>query len=128
MADQKVTIAQLKEIVSTFVNERDWNQFHSPKNMSMAIAVEAAELMEHFLWVDGKASVQALEKNRQEIEDEIADIAGALLMFCDENNIDLSAAIERKMALNRLKYPTQEVKGFDPFQLKQFKDTHNKKK
>lgn len=112
MTDQKTTLAELKAFMKAFVDERDWGQFHSPKNLSMALAAEAAELMEHFLWVDGnKASVETLEKKREEIEHEVADIFAYLLAFCARYNIDLSAAYERKMTLNAAKYPVEKAKG-----------------
>lgn len=127
MDDTRTTVADLKKITREFVQERDWLKYHSPKNMAMAIAVEAAELMEHFLWVDAPLSAQALENNRAAVQHEIADIAAAIFMFCDENNIDLARAIEEKMAYNRSKYPAETVKEYDPFQLKKFKDSYKKK-
>ena len=112
MTDQKTTLAELKAFMKAFVDERDWGQFHSPKNLSMALAVEAAELMEHFLWVEGnKASADAFEKKREEIEHEVADVFALLLALCNQNNIDLSAAYERKMKLNGEKYPVEKSKG-----------------
>lgn len=127
MNDSQTTIDDLKKITREFVAQRDWLKYHAPKNMAMAIAVEAAELMEHFLWVDAAESAQALEQSRDAVQQEVADIAAALIMFCDENNIDLARAIEQKMAYNRSKYPAESVKGFDPFQLKKFKDAIKKK-
>lgn len=111
MQDNKTTIGTLKTQLKKFVDERDWNQFHSPKNMSMGVAIEAAELMELFQWCDAQHSFEVFEKKRQEIEHEIADIAIYALMFCAENNIDLTAAIERKMKLNAEKYPIEKSKG-----------------
>ncbi len=111
MQDNTTTLETLKIQLKKFVDERDWNQFHSPKNMSMGIAIEAAELMEHFLWSDAAQSFEVLEKKRQEIEHEVADIAVFVLMFCAENNIDLSTAIEQKMALNAEKYSVEKSKG-----------------
>jgi len=111
MNDNKTTIETLKKQLKKFVDERDWNQFHSPKNMSMGIAIEAAELMEFFQWSDAQQSFEIFAKKREEIEHEIADIAVYTLMFCAENNIDLSTAIEKKMKLNAKKYPVEKSKG-----------------
>ena len=74
MKDQKTTIEQLKKLAKEFVEERDWQQFHSPKNLSCAITVEASELLEKFTFVDSQESFKELETNRQEIEDELADV------------------------------------------------------
>ena len=73
--------------------------------MSMLIAIEASELMEHFLWANEVQSYEILEKKRQEVEHEVADVAKGILMFCQENNIDLVQAIEKKMQLDAQKYP-----------------------
>ncbi|HZW60680.1 MAG TPA: nucleotide pyrophosphohydrolase [Candidatus Babeliales bacterium] len=111
MSDTTKTIAQLKAQVAAFVKERDWDQFHSPKNLSMNISIEAAELMEKFLWVDSKASFDALEDNRQEIEDELADVFLAILCFCNAANIDLAQAFEKKFVATAEKYPVGKAKG-----------------
>lgn len=97
MKDQKATVQELKEKFRKFAQERNWEQFHTAKNLSICIAAEAAELMEHFMWVPDQESAEHFEKNRQEIEHEVADIAFGLLQFCNMNNIDLSSAIDTKM-------------------------------
>lgn len=111
MQDTKTTVADLKNLVNTFTQERDWHQFHTPKNMSMMIATEAAELMEIFLWVDSAKSVEELRKKQAHVEQEIADVAIGILMLCAEQNIDLSKAIQEKMAHNAAKYPVEKAKG-----------------
>lgn len=111
MNDSITTLETLKKQLKKFVEERDWQQFHSPKNMSMLIAIEASELMEHFLWTDTQNSYKIFEQKREEIEHEIADVAKGILMFCQENNIDLVQAIEKKMQLDAAKYPIQKAKG-----------------
>jgi NTP pyrophosphatase (non-canonical NTP hydrolase) len=111
MKDTETTIESLKKIIETFVCEREWQQFHTPKNMSMQIATEAAELMELFLWVESNKSFDQLEKKRQAIEEEIADVVFALLNFCVHCNIDLSKAIENKMEINARNYPVEKAKG-----------------
>jgi dCTP diphosphatase len=109
--DSTVTIQELKNQMAQFVRDRDWGQFHNPKNLSMAIAAEAAELLEKFLWLDGTASHSELEKNRQEIEDELADIVIAALMFANSAKIDVARAIAYKMQEIAAKYPVEKAKG-----------------
>lgn len=109
--DTITTVETLKKKVEDFVQERDWQQYHSLKNLSMDIAIEAAELMELFVWVDGKDSTQILETKNQEVQEEVADIAFALLNFCNRAGIDLSQAMQQKMALNAQKYPLSKSKG-----------------
>ena len=111
MNDTKTTIQELKDKMAQFVTEREWDQFHAPKNLSMAIAAEAAELMEKFLWVDSTASRKEVDANCQEIEDELADIIMASLAFANACDIDISGAFERKLALTKKKYPIEKVKG-----------------
>lgn len=109
--NQKSDLVLLQEKVAKFVEERDWNKFHSPKNLSMALAAEAAELMELFLWCETAESVERLEKLRELVEQEIADITSIVLMFCEEFKIDLKKAVEKKLLLNSEKYPIEKVKG-----------------
>ena len=100
--------------IADFIRERDWVQFHSPKNISMSIAIEAAELMEHFQWAnsaDESKDVLKDPRKREEIEDEIADIAIYLLDFCSLYKIDLEKAIQKKLKKNIRKYPVEKVKG-----------------
>jgi dCTP diphosphatase len=111
MNDTTTTIQQLKDQAAQFVQERDWAQFHAPKNISMAIAAEAAELMEKFLWLDGPASHQEVKDNRQEVENELADVVIAALMFANAADIDVARAIEYKMAEIARKYPVEKAKG-----------------
>ncbi|HVX01249.1 MAG TPA: nucleotide pyrophosphohydrolase [Candidatus Babeliaceae bacterium] len=108
--DETTTIEALKQSVKNFVEEREWQQFHCPKNLSMLLAVESAELMELFLWSTADSLLQ-LEKKRVEVEHELADIAFALLNFCDRYDIDLTTALKRKIALNAEKYPIEKSKG-----------------
>lgn len=111
MSDQKVTIQELKDIIQEFMNARDWTQFHNPKNLSISITLEAAELMEHFQWDNIEQSYEKADKNRTEIKEEVADIAILLIRFCNLNNIDLSQAIIDKMEKNGKKYPLEKCKG-----------------
>src|SRR5690242_2650437 len=97
MSDKHTTIAQLKKQIAKFVKDRDWEQFHSPKNLSMAIAIEAAELMEHFQWQGKGEDLKRLEDKKGDIEDELADILAYILSFSNFHKIDLSKALQRKV-------------------------------
>lgn len=111
MTDTKTTIKQLKERVSRFVKARDWEKFHSPKNLSMAIAIEAAELMEHFQWHYKEEDLKRLKERKSDIENELADILAFILSFSNIYQIDLSKALLRKLKLNARKYPSKLVRG-----------------
>lgn len=111
MNDRITTLATLKETVRQFVEEREWQQYHSPKNISMNIAIEASELMELFNWVDSEESKQELEIKREAVEQEVADIAFALLNFCMRYNIDLASALTHKIELNKERYPLEKSQG-----------------
>ena len=113
MTDKNTLINDLKIIVKEFVEERDWRQFHNPKNLSMSIAIESSELMELFQWLSKKESTKAMSsgKLRNNAIDEVADVFIYLIAFCNENNIDIKQAIDQKMKKNKKKYPTNIFKG-----------------
>jgi NTP pyrophosphatase (non-canonical NTP hydrolase) len=113
MPDATTTLAALKEAMRQFVSERSWEPFHSPKNLSMGVAVEAAELMEHFLWVDNEASRQVVHDPNKlaAIADEMADVACYLLALSNALGIDLSEAVLSKLAKNAIKYPAEKFRG-----------------
>src|SRR4051812_39804515 len=113
MPDQTTTISTLRQRMRDFVRERDWEQFHSPKNLAMALAAEAAELMEHFLWMENAESraVAADPARRPEIVDEIADVLGVCLALSNALDLDLSDAFLDKMSRNVLKYPADRARG-----------------
>lgn len=111
MADSITTLKELKAKMAEFVKERDWEKFHSPKNLSMSIAIEAAELMEKFQWCDVEGSKDELAKDFQEVKHEIADIFCYLLSFCNQYDIDISESVTEKLKLNALKYPASKVYG-----------------
>ncbi len=100
----------LQEIVR-FRDDRDWRQFHSPKNIAMSIAIEASELMEIFQWARESEVDDVVRKRHSEIEDEIADIAIFVHIFCHDLGIDLDSAIRRKLKTNAEKYPVEKAKG-----------------
>jgi len=101
----------LKERLLEFAEERDWDQFHSPKNLSMALIVEAGELMEHFQWLTQEQSKSLPPEKHEEVEHELADILIYLLRLAQKLDVDLFAAAHRKMDLNEEKYPSAIVRG-----------------
>jgi dCTP diphosphatase len=111
--DSQTTVAALRQIIADFVAERDWSQFHSPKNVSMALAIEAAELMEHFQWLTTDASRGLADdpKKLAEVADELADVIGYSFALANELGIDVSTAIREKMVKNVQKYPADEFRG-----------------
>ena len=113
MNDQETTIAELRNAVQKFVNQRDWQQFHAPKNIAMSLAIEAAELMEHFQWVTTEASRDVVhnEEKMTAIGEELADVLCYTLAMANELNIDLSAAFAGKMIKDARKYPADEFRG-----------------
>jgi len=113
MKDSTTTIDKIKEKIAHFVDEREWGPSHSPKNLSMSITIEAAELMELFQWMDVEEarSKSALPELRQKIEEEIADIAIYILSMCNALKLDLSACIASKVEKNSKKYPADEYRG-----------------
>ena len=113
MADATTTVAALRDAVRHFADEREWQPFHSPKNLAMGLAVETAELMEHFLWVDCAASREVTREpsKRQAVADELADVACHLFNLCNALDIDLSDALREKMVKNALKYPVEKYRG-----------------
>ncbi len=111
MSDKTTTIEELKKIAETFIEERDWKQYHSPKNLSMNLSIEASELMEKFLWLTTQESMLEIDKNKQEISDELADVLWSVLCFSNATGIDLSQALKEKIAQTALKYPIDKSKG-----------------
>jgi dCTP diphosphatase len=113
MSDQTATIAQLRQAVQAFVDERDWRKFHTPKNLSMSLAIEAAELMEHFQWLDvGASAARGRDPARRgDIADEMADVTCYLLSLANALDIDLSDAVLAKLVKNAEKYPAIEFRG-----------------
>jgi NTP pyrophosphatase (non-canonical NTP hydrolase) len=112
---------QLRAIVRQFVDERDWDQFHTPKNLASALTVEAAELLEHFQWLrEGRADELGSDKLRA-VGHEMADVLVYLVRLADKLDIDLLAAVQEKMVLNRAKYPADLVRG-DARKYHEYKD------
>lgn len=113
MSDQSTTVEQLRRLVDEFVGERNWHQFHTPKNLAMALAIEAAELMEHFQWLDAAESRAVADdvKKRTAVGEELADVICYALALANELGLDVSDAMRRKMIKNAVKYPAAEYRG-----------------
>ncbi|MFV8817132.1 nucleotide pyrophosphohydrolase [Haliea sp. E17] len=94
-----------------FASERDWEQFHSPKNIVMALGVEAAELMEIFQWLSEEQSFSLSDEQRRQVEEEAGDVLNYLIRLCDLLNIDLLQAARDKIKVNAEKYPVDQAKG-----------------
>lgn len=97
--------------IRKFRDDRDWMQFHDPKNLAISIVIEAAELLEQFQWKNKKEVEQHIKSNREDISDEIADIAMYLTELCDNLGIDLVEAMNKKLEKNAKKYPVEKAKG-----------------
>ena len=105
------SLNKLKADLRGFANKRDWDQFHSPKNLSMALIAEAAELIEHFQWLTQEQSSNLSADKLKEVEQELADILIYLVRISDKLGIDLIEAANKKVELNKEKYPSSQVKG-----------------
>ena len=102
---------ELSGKVRQFADERDWAQFHSPKNLSMALSVECAELMEHFQWLTENQSRKLGSKKSREVEKELADVQIYLIRLSQVLGIDLMAASRKKLVGNARKYPVKKARG-----------------
>ena len=113
MNDAQTTVAELRDLVRQFVDERDWVQFHTPKNLAMSAAIEAAELMEHFQWLTPEASlnVASYESEKAAVGEELADVVCYLLALANGLGLDVADCVERKMAKNAVKYPADTFRG-----------------
>jgi len=111
MSDSQTTLQDLKDRMASFVRERDWEQFHTPKNLSMSIAIEAAELMEHFQWLTVEQSKKLAPEALADIGEELADIVIYSLSLANTLGLDLSQTVLDKMAKNIRKYPSEKVRG-----------------
>jgi len=108
--DDITTVQELKKRMHDFTDARNWTTAHNPKNLAMSIAIEAAELMEHFQWgqIDDYTDGKVTPEKREEIAMEVADVMVYLLSFCRSLDIDLSTAVMKKMDKNELRFPVEE--------------------
>lgn len=124
MGDSDTTFRELRDEVERFRDNRDWEQYHSPKNLSMCISVEASELMEHFLWDDNQEARDKVKEEKgkensdsdneqkvQEVRDELADILIASFLMADSINADITDIIQHKLEKSKKKYPADKVRG-----------------
>jgi NTP pyrophosphatase (non-canonical NTP hydrolase) len=102
---------EITQRLRKFAKDRDWDQFHSPKNLTMALSVEVAELVEHFQWLTEDQSKALDAKTLAEVTDEIADVQAYLIRLADKLNVDIVKAVEAKIVKNEAKYPADKVKG-----------------
>lgn len=112
MSDKTTTVEELRQLVQAFVDERDWQQFHTPKNLSMSIAIEAAELMEHFQWVASpEREDEMAQHDRAAIAEELADVLCYALSFANAMKFDIADALRDKLKKNVEKYPADAFRG-----------------
>ena len=104
-------LESLKILLRDFAVAREWDQFHSPKNLSMALIVEAAELVEHFQWLTEEQSRSLEQKQLDKVQEELADIQIYLIRIADKLNINLLGAVSKKIEANAKKYPPEKVRG-----------------
>lgn len=107
----RTTLTSLRNELRRFAAARDWQQFHTPKNLAMALSVEAAELLECFQWLTAEQSAKLTARDRRAIEEEVADVLLYLLRLTDVLDIDLLQAAQRKMKINARKYPVALSRG-----------------
>lgn len=112
MSDTTTTVADLRNLIQEFVSERNWEQFHTPKNLAMSISIEAAELMELFQWTDAEESARRItvEPHRTRLAEELADVLCYALSLANATGLDLSEAVRAKLIKNRAKYPADEFR------------------
>ncbi|MFL2871258.1 MAG: nucleotide pyrophosphohydrolase [Pirellulaceae bacterium] len=112
-SDSTTTLSDLKTLIQDFVDQRDWNQFHSPKNLSMSMAIEAAELMEHFQWISMNESREIPDdpEKLHDVGEEIADVLCYAIALCNQLDLDISTVVTNKMEKNVVKYPAEEFTG-----------------
>lgn len=112
-SDQTRTVAQLKDQIRHFVQERDWEQFHTPKDLAIGLSVEAAELLEHFRF-QSEAEIEsklADEASLKDIGHELADVLYFVLLMCDRFGLDAAATLEEKLAISAARYPVEQARG-----------------
>ncbi len=110
-SNEVVEFDDLVRQIRHFVDERDWDQFHSPKNLAMALVVEASELVEIFQWLTEEQSLNLDPDQKLRVEEEVADVMNYLIRICDRLDIDLLEATDRKIQVNTEKYPVEKVRG-----------------
>ena len=110
MPDDSTTVNELRDLLRQFVDERNWQEFHNPKNLSMSLAIEVGELMEHFQWLtlDEAAAVASDPQKKHDVEEELSDCLAYVLSIANAMDIDLSESLAAKMIKNAEKYPAPQ--------------------
>ena len=111
MSKKNLNVNKLIEKLISFRKERDWEQFHNPKNLAISISLEAAELLENFQWKDLDESIQFSKENKEKISEEVADLLIYIFYLCNDLGIDFIDAIDKKIEENNKKYPINKSKG-----------------
>lgn len=119
--ESRSDLTELRDLVRHFVDERDWDKFHTPKNLATALSVEASELLEPFQWLVSGDKDEIDEAKLTSIRHEMADVLVYLIRLADKMEVDLFQAVQEKMALNRAKYPADKVRG-DSRKYSEYKD------
>jgi len=104
-------IADLQKKIIKFRDERDWKQFHSPKDLAINLSLEASEVLEHFLWKTKEEQEKHMKKHKEDVADEMSDVFMTILILAHDNDIDLKKAFEKKLKKTEKKYPVSKVKG-----------------
>ncbi len=105
------SLQALQKLIRTFCDERDWDQFHNPKDLAISLALEAAEVMEHFQWKNAEEMAAHSRNHKDDVAEELADVFYWVLLLSNKLDIDLIEAFKKKMAKNRQKYPVAKAKG-----------------
>ncbi|MDP6935483.1 MAG: nucleotide pyrophosphohydrolase [Myxococcota bacterium] len=111
MNDDTTTLTQLRAVLREFNHERDWAQYHSPRNLAMALSVEAGELLELYLWSADEGPQPPVASRTERVAEEIADVAICLLNLCEQAGVDLSQAVRAKVEANARRYPVDQARG-----------------
>ena len=110
-APNDASLAELSKLVLDFRHERDWKQFHNPKDQALSLVLEAAELLELMQWRNGRELAKFLSENKPRVEEELADVLGWILLIAHDLKINLGEAFVRKINLNKKKYPVEKARG-----------------
>lgn len=105
------SVNELQKLIVQFCNERDWNQFHNPKDLAVSLLLESSEVLEHFQWKNGDELANYINANKKEISHELADVLYWVLLMANNLDINISKALEEKMKINAKKYPVEKAKG-----------------
>ena len=110
-ASKRSSLDELAQLVLDFRHERDWKQFHNPKDQALSLVLEAAEFLELMQWRNGRELERFLKQNKSRVEEELADVLGWVLLIAHDLKIDLADAFARKIELNKKKYPVEKARG-----------------